>query len=128
MAAEANIRILMECTGLGPGVVEFPSKFTDGTTPTMVTKVEQVISTTAALLSIAVNRRCAEILGVGIRARDGDIYVNTISTNVSTAGTYIPDGQSEFMTFSPGNSCVITYKGSDADTAMTVVAYGALTA
>lgn len=127
MAAEARIKILVECDGLSNGVVDFPESFTDGTTPEKYVCPEQIISTTAALMSVFVNMPCTEILGLGIRARDGNVYVNTISTNISTAGTYIPDGQAIFMTFSPGNSCVIAYKGDDADTAITVVAYGALT-
>lgn len=127
MAAEATIRILMECDGLGNGVDKFPEKFTDGTTPDDYRKVHSVLSSTAILLSTIINVPCAEVLGVGIRARDGDIYINTISTNISTAGTYVPDGQSEFLTFSPGNSCVVALKGSDADTAVTMLFYSALT-
>ena len=127
MAATSVVKIVLECEGLGPDVVNFSQKFTDGSTPVIFTKVEQVVSTTASLLSVLINMPCAEILGMGIRARAGDVYINTISTNVSTAGTFIPDGQSEFMSFMPGNSCSIAYKGSDADTAVTLVAYGKLT-
>ena len=127
MAAEATVRLVLECTGLGAGVREVIKKFTDTNTPEDVRTIETVISTTANLLSSIVNIPSAEVCGMALIARDGDVHVNTISTNISTAGQLIPDGQGVFMTFSPGNSCVISWKGTDADTAVTGLVYSALT-
>ncbi len=127
MAAQSIVRVVVECGGLGPGIDAFTEKFTDTNTPDDFRKVHTVISSTALLLSSIVNVQCSEILGLGIRARAGDVYLNTISTAISTAGSFVSDGQSEFMTFSPGNSCVIALKGTDADTAITILYYSALT-
>jgi len=128
MAAEANIRLTLECVGLGGGSVALPPlKFTDTNTPDDSRRIDTVISTTENLLSLVVDIPSAEILGIGVEARDGNVYFNTISSNISTAGTFIPSGQGEFMSFAPGNSCVIAFKGDDADTAITAVIYSALT-
>lgn len=119
MAAEARVRLVVECDGLGNATWTLPEKFTDTNTPDDYRPIETVISTTATLLSTIANVPSSEINGLMVVARDGNVYVNTISTNVSTAGTYIPSGQAELMTFVPGNSCKVTVKGSDADTAIT---------
>lgn len=127
MAAEAKVKVLVEVGGLGAVVHGLPTSFTDTNTPDDARTVETVLSTTAILLSTIINVPCAEVCGLNIVARAGNVYVNTISTNISTAGTYIPDGQAEFLTFEPGNSCVVTLKGGDADTAVTMLFYSALT-
>lgn len=127
MAATAKIRMVVECEGLGPGVTDLSKLFTDSNTPDKYRKHEAVISTTATLLSTLTNIPSAEVLGLGIIARDGDVYMNTISTNISTAGGLIGDGHANLYTYSPGNSCVIALKGGDADTAITMLVWGAAT-
>jgi len=127
VAAEANVRLVLECTGLGAGVREAIKKFTDTNTPDDFRTIETVISTTASLLSLVIDIPSSEICGMALIARDGDVHVNTISVNISTTGQLIPDGQGVFMTFSPGNSCVISWKGTDADTAITGLVYSTLT-
>lgn len=121
MAAESTIRIVAECSGLGPGVVDLAKKFTDTNTPDDYRRVETMLSTTATLLSTIINVPCSELKGLMTIARDGNVYMNTISTNISTAGTYIPDGQAGLQTFEGGNSCVVALKGGDADTAVTML-------
>jgi len=127
MAAEAKVKFQLECSGLGSGVVSLLDGFTDSNTPDDYRRLDTMISTTAVLLSSLVNIPSSEVLGFAVQARDGDVYINTISTNISTAGCYIPDGELNFFTYNPGNSCVITLKGSDADTAINGLVYAAVT-
>lgn len=127
MAAQAKARLVIECDGLGPNVITLSKLFTDSSTPDKYRKVEAVISTTETNLSAIINIPSAEVLGIGLIARDGNVYMNTISTNISTAGTYVADGQFQMQTFSPGNSSVIALKGDDEDTAFTALVWGKLT-
>ena len=128
MAATAKVRLLVECEGLGQDKLWLSELFTDTNTPDDYRKVETIISTTATLLSSIVNVPSSEVLGLGIVAKDGDVYVNTVSTNISTKGSFVPSGQCQFMSFKPGNNCKITIKGGDADTAMAAIIYAAATA
>lgn len=118
MGAECRVKIIVEADGLGPGVIPFAEYFTDENTPEDYRRFDTIISSTAILLSAIVNVPSSEIFGLAIRARGGDVYVNTISTTISTAGTYCPDGQSEYLSFFQGNSCKITMIG-EAATAVT---------
>ena len=127
MAATSKVTLLVECEGLGAGVVNFPSKFTEVSTPDDYRRFDTVLSTTAVLISNIVNIPSSEILGIALEARDGNVYFNTISTAVSTAGTYIPSSQSELMSFAQGNGCVLAIKGDDSDTAVTGLVYSKLT-
>ena len=127
MAGTSKVTLLVECEGLGAGVVNIAEKFTDSSIPDDYRRFDTVLSTAAILLSGLVNIPSSEILGLGLIARDGNVYMNTISTAISTAGTYIPSGQSEFVSFSQGNACVIALKGDDADTAVTGLVYSKLT-
>lgn len=127
MAAEVKARIKVECSGLGSGVLRLSDLFTDSNTPDDYRLVETVISTTANLLSAVVNVPSAEILGLMAISRDGNVYWNNISSYISIAGTYVADGQCQMLTFSPGNSCKISFKGDDADTAITCLVWAAAT-
>jgi len=114
LAAEARVKIIVEADGLGPGVIQFAEYFTDENTPEDYRRFDTAISSTAILLSSIVNIPSSEIFGLALRARGGDVYLNTISTTISTAGTYIPDGQSEYLSFFQGNSCKIAMIGEAA--------------
>ena len=127
MAATAKAKITIQCEGLGPGLTELSKLFTDADTPEDFRRFDTVISTTATLLSTMLNVPSAEIMGLAMIARDGDVYWNTISTNVSTAGGCVEDGEADLLTFVAGNSCKITVKGGDADTAVTGLFWAALT-
>ena len=127
MAAELNVRFLVECSGLGPGIIELGERWTDTNTPDDYRRVETVISTAAVLLSAMVNVPSSEIVGIGIKARGDTVYVNTISTNISTAGQAIPENQGIYMSFEPGNTCKITLKGGAADSAVTALIAAAAT-
>jgi len=127
MAAEVNVRIVVEADGLGSPVWSLPKKFTDTNTPDDYRPIETVLSTTAILLSTIVNIPCSELNGLMLIARDGNVYVNTISTAISTAGDYIPDGQAILKTFAVGNSCKVALKGDDADTAITGFCWSTVT-
>jgi len=119
--------LLVEGEGLGPNSVVLSKLFTDGSTPDDYRIIETVLSTTEINLSVIVNIPSAEVLGLAMIARDGGVYVNTISTAISTAGTFVEEDQAQMMTFSPGNSCVIALKGDDADTAMTGLVWSSIT-
>ena len=127
MAATATVSLRVFCEGLGNGVVELGDRFVDSNTPDDYRRIDAIISSTAILLSSIINRTSAEVLGLALQARDGDVYVNSISTNISTAGQYIPGGEINFFTYSPGNSCKIALKGSDADTSLNGLVYIAVT-
>lgn len=114
MAAECRVKIIVEADGLGPGVIPFTEYFTDENTPEDYRRFDTAISSTAILLSALVNIPSSEIFGLAIRARGGDIYLNTISTTISTKGTYVPDGQSQYLSFFQGNGCKITMLGEAA--------------
>lgn len=127
MAAEARVRLLVELEGLGPGVVNLGERFTHENTPDKYRRVDAVISTTATLLSSIVNIPSAEVLGLAVKARGDDVYVNTISTAVSTAGCKVPENECNYFSYMPGNSCVITLQGEAADSAVTMLIFGAAT-
>ena len=127
MAATSIVNIRLECAGLGPDITSLGTKFTDGNTPDDYRRADTILSTTEILLSSIIGVACSELKGLGIRARGGNVYVNTISTAVSTAGTYIPDGQIEFLSFVGGNSCVVALKGDDAAAAASILFYSNLT-
>ena len=127
MAAVTKVKLLVQCDGLGPGVTELNKMFTDEDTPDDFRRFETVISTTATLLSTILNVPSSEIMGLALLARDGDVYVNTVSTTVSTTGQCVEDGECNLMTFLAGNSCKITLPGGDADTAVTGLFWAAIT-
>ena len=118
MAATTKVKLQVQCEGLGPGVVEINKMFTDADTPDDFRRFDTMISTTATLLSTILNVPSAEIMGLALVARDGDVYINTISTTVSTAGGCVEDGECNVFTYLASNSCKITVQGGDADTAM----------
>lgn len=127
MAATAVVRMTVECEGLGPGVVSFPNKFTDTNTPDDYRRFDTIISTTANLLSAVFDIPCSELKGMLIEARGGGVYLNTISTTISTAGQFIPAGQSIFMSFAAANSCKVAWKGDAAASAVSGLFYSQIT-
>ena len=125
MSAEANVRIVIECTGLGGNIVNFPpTKFTDTNTPDFYGRVDKVISTTATVLSTLLNQASADIVGMGILARGDTVFFNTISSNISTAGQAIPENQAIVVTSILSNSDSFAVKGNATDAAITVVYWG----
>jgi len=127
MAAEARVRLQVECDGLGPQVVDLSERWTDTNTPDDYRRISTVISTTETLLSAICNIPSAEIFGLGIKARGDAVYVNTISSNISTAGQTIPENQGIYMSFDPANSCKIALKGNAADAAVDMLIAAAVT-
>ena len=125
MAAEVNIRMVLECTGLGGGTVSLPpTKFTETRIPDDYRRIDAVISTTASLVSTLANIASADILGMGLVARGGGVFFNTISTNISTSGQMVLENQPLYMSFLSENSCKLAYKGIAAGSAITLVYYG----
>lgn len=126
MSAEANVMIQATVTGLGPQA-EIAHRFTDENTPEKVYKGYNVVATTATLISALTNIQSSEVLGMMIKAEADDIYVNTVSANVSLAGMFVPEGQAMFASFEPGNTGVLTVLGNAATAAMSWIIYGAAT-
>lgn len=125
MAAEVTVRLVVDCTGLGGEVINFPpTKFTDTNTPDFYGRKDVIISTTAALMSVLLGVPCADITGMALLARGDTIYVNSISTNISTAGQAIPENQAVLITSELSSSCKWAYKGNAADAAFTIVYWG----
>lgn len=127
MAATAEVRMIVECAGLGPGTVNYAQNFTDSNTPDDFRKIETLISTTAVLLSALINVPSSEVLGLALQARNEAVYINSISTAISTAGQCIPDGQFNFFSYTPGNSCKIAMVGAGISAAVTGLVYAATT-
>ncbi len=120
MAAQVDVRIVVEGSGLGNNLVNIPIKFTDTNTPDDYRRIDAVISTTANLLSTLANVASTDIVGMVIVARGDTVFFNTISTNISTAGQTIPEGQGIVVTSILSNSCKFAYKGNADDAAVTL--------
>jgi len=125
MAAEVEVRLAVQCTGLGGEVINFPpTKFTDTNTPDIYGRVDKVISTTAALVSVLLGIPSTNIVGMAVLARGDTVYINSISTTISTAGQAIPENQAILITSELSAACKWAYKGNAADSAITMVYWG----
>lgn len=126
MSAEASVAITAKVTELGPETI-MSHRFADGTTPEIFHKGYSTVGTTALLISALTNIESSEVLGMMIKAETDNIYVNTVSADVSLAGMYIPEGQALFASFEPGNTTKLTVIGDAATAAMSWLIYGATT-
>ena len=127
MAGKAVVKIYATVSDLGAGA-EIGRRFEDAVAPDDYRKIYSVVSTTESNLSSMCNVPSAEVVGLFIEAAGtGGFYFNTISINISTAGTYLGNGESQFLHFSPGNSCVLAYKGDNAASVITGLLYAAVT-
>jgi len=58
---------------------------------------------------------------LGLQARGDTVFFNTISSNISTAGTAIPENQGNVYSFVSANSCKLAVKGNATDSAITIL-------